>query len=85
MVEIAGNPAIKARYRNSPTRSIWEIPLNALYGAPGGIAAAGNQLWHQDSPGIGGAVEANDRFGDSLACSPRAKLSVYLPLVVRAP
>ncbi len=43
--------------------------VQILYGAPGGLEAAGNQLWSQASPGIQGAPEEGDRFGSSLACS----------------
>jgi hypothetical protein len=41
--------------------------VNVLYGSPDGVTAAGNQLWHQDSPGVPGAVEPGDRFGAALA------------------
>jgi hypothetical protein len=36
-----------------------------LFGA--GLTAAGSQFWHQGSPGIAGAVESDDRFGQNLA------------------
>ena len=38
-----------------------------LYGSAAGLAAAGNQLWSQDGPGIAGAAEDFDFFGDTLA------------------
>ena len=39
-----------------------------IYGtASSGSRAANNQVWHQDSPGIGGAAEQDDLFGWSLA------------------
>ena len=41
--------------------------VNVLYGSTSGLTATGNQLWSQDSPGIGGGSEANDQFGNSLA------------------
>jgi hypothetical protein len=42
--------------------------VHVLYGTPGGgLAATDNQLWHQGSSGIQGAVESGDRFGASLA------------------
>jgi hypothetical protein len=41
--------------------------VNVLYGSSGGLAAAGNQFWTQDSPGIGDAVEPNDQFGFAMA------------------
>jgi disulfide bond formation protein DsbB len=37
--------------------------VNVIYGSAGGISASGNQLWSQDSPGIGDTGEANDNFG----------------------
>ena len=37
--------------------------VNVIYGSAAGLAAAGNQLWHQDSPGILDAAEATDEFG----------------------
>jgi hypothetical protein len=41
--------------------------VNVLYGVPGGLSAAGDQLWTQDSPGILGGAEDFDRFGEGLA------------------
>jgi hypothetical protein len=41
--------------------------VNVIYGGPGGLTAAGNQLWTQDSPGIRDTAEAGDHFGASLA------------------
>ncbi len=38
-----------------------------LYGAAGGLSADREQEWHQDSPGIDGAVEGADFFGIALA------------------
>ena len=40
--------------------------VNVLYGTATGISQAGDQLWHQDSPGIFGAAEAGDSFGEAL-------------------
>jgi hypothetical protein len=37
--------------------------VNVIYGSAAGLAAAGNQFWTQDSPGIGDAGEAGDFFG----------------------
>jgi hypothetical protein len=37
--------------------------LNVLYGTAHGLRAAGNQLWHQDSPGILDDAEIGDFFG----------------------
>src|SRR3990170_3653759 len=41
--------------------------VNVLYGRSNGLATGGDQLWHQGSPGIPGALERDDRFGWSLA------------------
>jgi len=40
--------------------------VNVLYGSPRGLTFALDQLWHQDSPGIPGASEAEDHFGKAL-------------------
>jgi FG-GAP repeat protein len=40
--------------------------VNVLYGSAAGLTAAGNQFWHQDSPGVASAAEAGDLFGGSL-------------------
>jgi disulfide bond formation protein DsbB len=37
--------------------------VNVIYGSAAGLASAGNQLWSQDSPGIGEAGEPGDYFG----------------------
>ncbi|HUR16046.1 MAG TPA: hypothetical protein VMZ33_02060 [Candidatus Limnocylindrales bacterium] len=44
--------------------------LNVLYGSPTRLRAAGNQLWHQNSTGIGDVAEGSDRFGSALAAGP---------------
>ncbi len=41
--------------------------VNVIYGSAAGLSASGNQLWHQDSNGIAGAAETEDRFGAALA------------------
>jgi len=41
--------------------------VNVIYGTKQGLKASGDQLWHQDSPGIAGTPGAGDRFGASLA------------------
>lgn len=41
--------------------------VNILYGSFLGLSAAGNQMWHQDSPGMAGGVEESDLFGRALA------------------
>jgi hypothetical protein len=41
--------------------------VNVVYGTARGLSATGTQLWHQDSPGVRGAVGEGDSFGYSLA------------------
>jgi disulfide bond formation protein DsbB len=41
--------------------------VNVLYGSAAGLSDAGNQLWHQNSPGIEDAAESEDRFGAAVA------------------
>ena len=41
--------------------------VNVLYGSANGLAAAGDQLWHQNRPGVEGAAKPNDGFGAALA------------------
>lgn len=40
--------------------------VNVLYGASGGLDAAGNQWWTQDTPGVQDGSEKEDLFGMSL-------------------
>jgi hypothetical protein len=37
-----------------------------LYGSAKGLTAKGDQIWHEDSPGIKGVAEANDNLATSL-------------------
>jgi disulfide bond formation protein DsbB len=41
--------------------------VHVLVGSPAGLTAAGSQLWSQDSPGVAGGAEPDDRFGNALA------------------
>jgi FG-GAP repeat len=41
--------------------------VNVLYGSDRGLRARGNQLWHQDSPGILETNEASDSWGSEVA------------------
>ena len=41
--------------------------VSILYGSGSGLTATGDQLWHQDSPGIEGIAESDDDFGSMLA------------------
>src|SRR6266511_88201 len=40
--------------------------VHVLYGSPAGLTASGSQLWSQDSPGVAGGAEPDDRFGNAL-------------------
>jgi len=41
--------------------------VHVLYGSQSGLTSLGNQVWHQDSPGISSSRETNDHFGSALA------------------
>lgn len=41
--------------------------VSVIYGCPGGLCATGDQLWHQDTPGVVEVGQANDDFGSALA------------------
>jgi len=43
--------------------------VTVIYGAAGGLDAAGNQGWQQDTPGIIGTAESGDRFGLSITAA----------------
>lgn len=58
--------------------------VNVLYGRRSGLSAGGDQLWTQDTRGIKGVAEANDRFGQALVAADvsengRAELIVGVP------
>ena len=58
--------------------------VNVIYGGPGGLSAAGNEVWSQGNQGITGNPEAGDLFGYSLAAgnfgnSSQADLAVGVP------
>ena len=40
--------------------------LHVLVGSVAGLTATGSQLWSQDSPGVAGGAEFDDRFGNAL-------------------
>jgi disulfide bond formation protein DsbB len=41
--------------------------VNVVRGSAAGLTATGNQIWHQESPGIEGGAETGDGFGNALA------------------
>ncbi len=40
--------------------------VHIIYGSATGLTASGNQMWHQNKPGIGGSNASNQNFGWSL-------------------
>jgi hypothetical protein len=40
--------------------------VQVLYGSPAGLTAAGDQIWHQDTPGILDSRNTGDQFGQTL-------------------
>jgi hypothetical protein len=57
---------------------------HVLYGSAAGLTATGSQLWSQDSPGVAGAPEGADFFGQALAAGDfngdaHAELAVGAP------
>jgi disulfide bond formation protein DsbB len=58
--------------------------LHLLVGSPAGLTASGSQLWSQDSPGVAGTAEADDRFASVLtsadwSADSRGDLAVAAP------
>jgi hypothetical protein len=41
--------------------------VSAIYGSAGGLTTSGGQVFTQDTPGVPGVAEDDDRFGDALA------------------
>jgi hypothetical protein len=50
--------------------------VHVFYGTGDGLTVTGNQLWHQDRPGIPGVAEAHDEFGIALAAGDFGKGSL---------
>ena len=42
--------------------------VNVIYGSNAGLTATGDQIWHQDSPGVEGVAEFGDSFGATVVC-----------------
>jgi hypothetical protein len=51
----------------APGENVSTGVVHVLVGSAAGLTAVGSQLWSQDSPGVAGAAEQGDRFGDALA------------------
>jgi hypothetical protein len=49
---------------------------HVIFGSDGGLTVAGNQLWHQDSPGIAETCEADDYLGSALASGYKARTQI---------
>jgi hypothetical protein len=58
--------------------------VQVLYGSAAGLTATGDQFWYQGGGGLQGSVETGDRFGYALAALPRARSTIYLPLILRS-
>jgi hypothetical protein len=58
--------------------------VNVIYGGRRGLSAAGNQVWSQDSPGIGHGADQGERFGAALAAADLGR-SGYADLAIGAP
>lgn len=65
-------------------RAFFTGAANVLYGSMSGLTSTGDQLWHQNSPGVTGWAETGDGFGFSLAAgnfgnTSEADLAVGVP------
>jgi hypothetical protein len=69
---------------HSTTLSADEGLVEVLYGTSAGPTATGSQAWTQDSPGILGAAESGDAFGQTLE-SCDIDLDGYDDLLIAAP
>ncbi len=58
--------------------------VSILYGSDPGVTTAGDQFWHQDSPGVPDAAEAGDGLGASLVTGDFDR-DGYADLAVGAP
>jgi hypothetical protein len=61
----AADLAIAAPFDDAPGFQAGAV--NVIYGSATGLAAAGNQLWHQDSPGVIGVANEFEQFGSDVA------------------
>jgi hypothetical protein len=61
-----GDLAIGAHYDSVGALATAGV-VNVLLGSATGLTSVGNQLWHQDSPGVLGVADADDEFGRALA------------------
>ncbi len=53
----------------APSEDLGSGLVHVLFGSNGGPTAQGDQLWHQDSPGVKGVSGGSDNFGFALAAA----------------
>lgn len=58
--------------------------VNVIYGSGSGLTAAGDQIWHQDSPSVAGVPETGDGFGTTVVCG-NFNLDQYDDLAIGVP
>jgi hypothetical protein len=58
--------------------------VNVIYGSNAGLAATGDQLWHQDGPGVAGIAGTGDTFGATVVCG-NFNVDVYDDLAIGVP
>jgi hypothetical protein len=58
--------------------------VNVIYGSGAGLTAAGDEVWHQDSPSVQGVAETGDAFGAAVVCG-NFNLDQYDDLAIGAP
>lgn len=64
----------------TPTLIAGAGAVQVIYGSAGGLNSTGNQFLTQNSDGISGSAEENDKFGSVLAAIPDITYRVYLPM-----
>jgi disulfide bond formation protein DsbB len=62
-----GYDDLAIRVAHETVGSIEPRAVNVIYGSSSGLSSAGNQFWHQNSPGVLGVNEVGDTFGSALA------------------
>jgi hypothetical protein len=68
----------------APGENTFRGAVSFLPGSPAGLSGVGSQIWSQDSAGVAGVAQADDRFGWSLVMAPldftpRADLAIGVP------
>ncbi len=57
--------------------------VQVIYGSSQGLASTGNQVWHQNSPGLDDNAEPMDRFGYALVAMIRPRHKTFMPILER--